>query len=192
MTALHQKDFAMSIELNWVDYGFLIIFLLSIIFGFIRGFIRGVVSLIFLIAAVYLAVKYSPPLAAHFAGSAGREQTISYLILVGFFLLIFIVTILVGALVSYFLSMVFQFGGLGFINSLLGGLFGIVRAVIITIVIIYVVQMTPSGSQPMWQESKFVIYFQPMTGWLVKNISPTLEVIKEKMNKTVQNIESTK
>ena len=192
MTARRQKDFAMNIELNWVDYGFIIVFLLSIIFGFVRGFIRGVVSLIFLIAAVYLAFKYSPQLAEHIAGRAAHEQTISYLILVGIFLLIFMVTIFFGALVSYLLSLVFQFGGLGFINSFLGGLFGIVRAVIITIVIIYVVQLVPAGSQQMWHDSKIVMYFQPMTEWLVKNISPSLEALKEKMNKTVQSNEPTK
>ena len=182
----------MSIELNWIDWGFLLVFLLSIIFGFVRGFIGSIVSLLFLIVAVYLAVKYAPQLATHFAGSPGREQTISYLILIGMFFLIFIVTILVGALVSYLLSLVFQFGGLGLINSFLGGLFGMGRAVIITIVIIYVVQLTPSSSHPMWHQSKIVMYFQPMTEWLVKNISPTLETLKEKMNKTVQNVKGKK
>jgi membrane protein required for colicin V production len=170
----------MSIELNWVDYGFLIIFLLSTIFGLVRGFIRGVVSFIFLIAAVYLAVKYSPQLAAHFAGSAAREQTISYLLLAGMFLLIFIVTILIGGLVSYFLNMAFQFGGLGFINSLLGALFGIVRAVLITIAIIYLVELTPTARHPMWQGSTIVRYFQPMADWLGKNSSSALGALKGK------------
>jgi membrane protein required for colicin V production len=178
----------MSVELNWVDIGFLIIFLLSILFGFIRGFIGGIISLLFLIAAVYLAIKYSPYLATHFAGSAARDQTISYLLLIAMFLLIFIVTIIVGGLIGYFLNLVFLFGGLGFINSFLGGIFGIVRAAIITIVIIYIVQLTPSSKDPMWHESKIVAYFQPMTEWLVKNISPTLEALIEKLNKTVQNI----
>lgn len=176
----------MSIELNWVDYGFLIIFLLSIIFGFVRGFIRGVVSLLFLIAAVYLAVKYSPQLAAYFTGSAGREETISYLILAGLFLLIFIVTIFVGGLIGYLLNTVFQFGGLGFINSLLGGVFGIVRAVLFTIAIIYVVQLAPASNQPEWRKSKIVMYFQPMTEWVVQNSSPALDALKKKMNKGVQ------
>lgn len=180
------------IELNWIDFAFLLIFVLSIIFGFFTGFIRGVVSLIFLIAAVYLAVRYAPELAEHLAGSAAREQTVSYLLLIGIFLVIFIVTIIVGALVSYLLSMAFQFGGLGVINSLLGGLFGIVRAALITIVIIYIVELLPAGKQPVWQESKIVTYFHPMTDWLVKTISPTLEGLKEKMSSTVQNIQTTK
>jgi membrane protein required for colicin V production len=180
----------MNLVLNWLDVGFLVIFLLSIIFGLVRGFIRGVVSLLFLIAAVYLGIKYAPQLAEHFANKEGVGQAASYLLLVGMFLLIFIVTIIVGGLVSYFLSMIFLFGELGFINSFLGALFGIVRAAIITIVIIYIVQLTPSATQPLWRESKIVMYFQPMTEWLVKNISPTLQDLKEKMNKTIENIES--
>lgn len=179
----------MSMEWNWVDFGFIIFFLLSIIFGFVRGFIRSVVSLLFLITAVYLAIKYSPSLAAHFTG--GSDQTISYLTLIGIFLLIFIVTIIIGALVSYFLNRVFQLGGLGFINSFFGGLFGIVRAVIISIFTIYLVQLTPASSEPMWHESKIVRYFQPMTAWLEKNLSPQLERLKEKINK-VQNMGNTK
>ncbi|WP_298624383.1 CvpA family protein [uncultured Legionella sp.] len=181
----------MNIEFNWIDYGFLIIFLLSIIFGFIRGFIGGVVSLLFLIAALYLAMKLSPQLAAQFTGPVAHEQTVSYMILIGIFLLVFIVTVLLGSLASYLLNRVFQFGGLGFINSFLGGVFGVARAVILTIVLIYIVQLLPAGSQPqMWNESKFVKYFQPMTGWMVKNISPKLDILKEKMNQTVQKIES--
>lgn len=168
----------MSIELNWVDYGFLIIVLLSIIFGLFRGFIRGVVSLIFLLAAVYLAVKYSPQLAAHFAGNAAREHTISYLLLAGMFLLIFIVTIVIGGLVGYFLNLAFQFGGLGFINSLLGALFGIVRGALIIIAIIYLVQLTPTAKERIWQESTLVKYFQPAVDWLENNSSSVLETLK--------------
>lgn len=178
----------MYIELNWVDYVFLIIFLLSIIFGFVRGFIRDVMSLIFLIVAVFLAIKYSPQLAAHFAGNAEHEQTVSYLVYVGFFFLIFIVTILVGS----FVSKLIQLGGVGFINSFLGGVFGIFRAAIITIVLIYVVQLTPAANQQAWRESKIVMHFQPTTEWLVKNISPTLEDLKNKMKNTVEDIAPTK
>ncbi|BCA95662.1 hypothetical protein TUM19329_20230 [Legionella antarctica] len=174
----------MNIELNWIDYSFFILFIISIVFGFIRGFIRGVVSLLFLIAAVYLAVKYAPQL----ANSAGREQTTSYLILVGIFLLIFIVTIIIGGLVSYLLNLAFQFGGLGFLNSFLGGLFGLVRAVVISIGIIYVVQLTPASNNPMWHKSKIVMYFQPMTAWLKINISSKIEMIKGQVNRTVQGV----
>jgi len=176
-------------DLNWVDLGFIVIFLLSIVFGFIRGFIKDVISLIFLVLGIYLAIKYAPQLTARFAGkAAGGEATVSYLILIGMFLLVFIVTIIVGALASYFLSLVFAFGGLGLINSILGGVFGVVRAVIITVAIIYVVQLTSAGNEPVWNQSKIVSYFQPMTQWLVNNVSPTLDALKAKMTNTVNEI----
>ena len=176
----------MSMDLNWIDIGFIIIFLLSILLGFFRGFVRDVMSLIFLVLAVYLAAKYSTQLTAHFAATS--EKTISYLILVGIFILIFVVTIIIGALVSYLLGLVFQLSGLGFINSILGAVFGVVRAGIIAVVIIYLVELTPVQNQQIWRESKGVTYFQPMTNWLVKNVSPSLNTLKDQMNKTIQNI----
>ncbi|STY29176.1 colicin V [Legionella wadsworthii] len=179
----------MNIVLNWVDFVFLIIFVLSIIFGLIRGFIRGVVSLLFLIAAVYLGLKYAPQLAEHFTNRGGSDQDISYLILIAMFLLIFIVTMAVGALVNYLLTLIFLFSELGFIDGLLGAIFGIIRAAIITIIIIYIVQLTPSANEPVWRQSKFVMYFQPITEWIVNQISPTLHDFKEKMNKTIEKIE---
>lgn len=179
----------MNMVMNWVDLGFFIILLLSVLFGFVRGFIRSVVSLFFLIVAVYLGIKYSSQLAEYFTNTKGGDQVVSYLLLIGMFLLIFIVTLIIGGFVSYFLSLISLFSGLGFIDSFLGALFGLIRAAVITIIVIYIVQLTPSASEPEWRESKVVIYFQPMTEWLVKNISPTLNNLKEKMNKTIEKIE---
>ncbi|RUR07310.1 CvpA family protein [Legionella sp. km772] len=180
----------MIMDLNWVDVGFILFFLLSMLAGFIRGFIRGVVSLLFLVLATYLAIKYAPPLAAHFASSTGQDQTISSLSLVFIFLLIFVFIILIGAIISYFLNMAFQLSGLGFINSFFGGLFGLVRAFIVSIFIIYVVQLT-AVSNKLWQESQFVRYCQPMTAWLEKNFSPSLEALKTKISK-LSNTDSKK
>lgn len=177
-------------QFNWVDCGFIIIFVVSLLFGFARGFIKEAVSLFFLMAAVYLAIKYSSPMAARYIGGSG-DQAISYLILVGVFFLIFIATILVGAVAGYLLGMIFQSGGLGFINSFLGGIFGVARAVAISVVIVYLVQLMPANTQPkMWGQSQAVMYFQPMTGWLVRNISPALQSLKDKMSQTVQKFES--
>lgn len=179
----------MNTIVNWVDLGFIIIFLLSIIFGLFRGFIRSVVSLFFLIVAVYLGIKYSFQLAEYFTNTKGSDQTVSYLLVIGIFLLIFIVTLIIAGFVNHFLSLIFLYSELGFIDSFLGALFGLIRAAIITIIIIYIVQLTPSASEPEWRESKVVMYFQPMTEWLVRNISPTLNNLKEKMNKTIEKIE---
>ncbi|CDZ77237.1 Pur regulon 18 kDa protein [Legionella massiliensis] len=179
----------MNTVMNWIDLGFFIIFLLSFIFGLVRGFIRSIVSLFFLIVAVYLGIKYAPQLAEYFAKPKGNDQAIPYLLLIGMFLLIFIVTLIIGGFVNYFLRMIFLFSDLGFIDNFFGALFGLVRAAIITIIIIYIVQLTPSASKPEWRESKVVMYFQPMTEWIVNKISPTLQNLKEKVNKTIEKIE---
>lgn len=175
----------MSIALNWIDYGFITLFLLSIIAGFARGFVREIVSLIALVAAVYVAMTFSPQLAAHFAGEG---QTASNLMLVTCFLLLFVGVIVVGAFVGYLLNLMFQFSGLGFANRFLGGLFGFIRAAILSIVVVFVVQLTDSKDNQTWQESKFVVYFQPWADWLSKNFAPAIEGLKDKMNTSVQSV----
>lgn len=195
----------MTSNLNWVDYVFLAIFFFSMMAGFGRGLVREVVSLATLIAAFVVAIMFSNALATAFTSSApvqnvvsqassaigmNTAQPVSYLALGISFAVLFAGTVIAGSIISYFLNIAFQTGILGFGNRILGGVFGLGKGFLITLVIIFVVQLTPFSSNTAWQQSQLVGNFQPAVQWLGNIVSPTLSNLKARFGQTFQDVNS--
>jgi len=115
-----------------------IVILVLLLFGFIRGLMKGLfvemASLIALIAGVYGAIHFS-----YFAGSYlidyvdWEEKYISIVA----FAITFIAIVVVIALLGKMLTKMADFAALGFLNKLLGGVFGILKiGVILSIILI--------------------------------------------------------
>ncbi|EKD72123.1 MAG: CvpA family protein [uncultured bacterium] len=195
----------MAASFNWIDYVIIGIFFFSIIAGLIRGLAKEVISLLTLIAAFIVASMFSSKLAAMFTASSSVQgivdqasssvgvsaaQPVSYAAIGISFAVLFIGTIIVGAIVGFFLNLAFQSGILGFGNRLLGGIFGFARGLIINLVLVFVVQLTPFGNETKWHESYLVNSFQPAVEWLGKMVSPALADLKEKFSQSMQGMGS--
>lgn len=193
----------MMSSLNWVDYVILGIFLLSIIAGFSRGLVKELVSLITLITAVVVATIFASTLAASFTSSPSVQsavsdasnsmgqaagQSVSYVALGLSFGLIFAGTIIVGAILGFFINLAFTAGVLGFGNRLLGAAFGLGRGFFLNLALIFILQLTAVSEQPWWQQSVCIQQYQPVVMWLAAQVSPTLEKLKEKAAETMQNV----
>jgi membrane protein required for colicin V production len=137
--------------MHWLDASFLIVTVVSCLFGLWRGFVREVLSLLAWIAALLIARLYSEPLAPMLGGwveSAAMQQAFSFAIL-------FIVTLLLGALVNNLVAKLIDISGLKLTDRLLGSLFGVARGVVIVMVFVYF----GSGffaDAPWWQESRLI------------------------------------
>lgn len=179
---------AFMAQFNWVDYVFIAVFGLSILAGFVRGLVREVLALLVLVAAFVVAIIFSNSLATHFTQSAGTDsQTLSYLAIGISFGVLFTATVIAGAIISFFLSLIFQSTVLGFGNRLLGAIFGFMRGFIINLVIVFVVQLTTFGEKDVWKQSKLVGFFQPSAAWLSGVVSPTFEDLKSKFTKQIND-----
>ena len=193
-------------NLNWVDYVVIGIFLLSILAGFGRGLAKELISLITLVIAVVVASIFATTLAASWTSSPSVQsavsdaansisidsgavsQTVSYAAVGLSFALIFAATILLGAIIGFFINMALSVGVLGIGNRLFGGLFGLGRGFIFNLVLIFVLQLTAVSHQLWWQQSYFVAQYQPAVAWLGTMVSPQLEKLKEKAAETVQSV----
>jgi membrane protein required for colicin V production len=188
--------------MNIVDIIILIIIFLSVMIGFSRGLISEVVSLGTLIAAFAIAIMFTNPLAAYFSSTAtvqgvvsettnaigaSTAQPISYVTIGISFTILFVVTLIIGAFIKMALNLMFQTGILGFGNRVLGGAFGFVRGLLLTLVMIFLVQLSPLAQQPWWQQSKYVPYFQSQVVWLGSIVSPALANLKSTFGSTIQD-----
>jgi membrane protein required for colicin V production len=122
---------------------------LSTVFAFWRGLIRVVMSLVALIAAVLAAIQFSPAVATMLQ-MLGDKPVTRYL---AAFALIFIVVALVGALLGWVLSRAIRAIGLGFVDRLLGAVFGVARGVLIAVIAVLLAGLTTLPREEWWQNA---------------------------------------
>lgn len=191
-------------EFNFVDLTILAILFFSVVAGLMRGFVKEVVSLLTWLVAFIVAGMFSGRLASYFMSSPRMQSAfssaasntgvdashpLSYVAIGISFLLIFVCVVILGAVLSFILTRALEAGGISFVNRLLGGVFGLGRGILSVVIIAFLVQLSPLGSQAWWQESEFVKSIQPAVQWLGQWVHPGLESLKSKVGDTLKNVE---
>ena len=148
---------------------------LSTILAFWRGLIRVVMSLVALIAAVLAAIQFSPGVATMLP-PLGDNPVTGY---VAAFALIFIVVALVGALLGWVLSRAIRAIGLGFVDRLLGAVFGVARGVLIVVILVLLAGLTTLPRQEWWQNAllapPLVVAALSLRPWLPQALAKRLD-----------------
>lgn len=184
---------------NWFDWVIVIIFGLSVFAGLARGFVKEVIALITMAAAFVIATLFTNTVAQYITSTEAVQNairqagsntavSISYVTYGASFALIFIIVWIIGAIIGFFLNSLFTGGVLGFGNRLLGAIFGFFRAFILTLTLIFILQLTAASKQSWWHNSVLIKYYQPVLGSLATIVSPHLADLKEKFGDTLQDI----
>jgi len=140
-------------QLHWVDVCILMITGVSCMFGLWRGFVKEVLSLLAWIVALLIARVYSDDMAPMLGGWIASESMRT----VFAFAVLFIATLIVGAMLNHLVSKLIAISGLKLTDRLLGGVFGIARGVVILMVFIYF-GSSFFATEPWWAESRFIPY----------------------------------
>jgi membrane protein required for colicin V production len=114
--------------MNWIDATILIILILSMVMGFINGFVKEVASLAALIFGIWGAIKFS-------SFTAGKlydyfDMTGQYVGIIAFLITFGIIVVIIhfiGILADRLVDAV----SLGFVNRILGIVFGLIKSVLI-------------------------------------------------------------
>jgi membrane protein required for colicin V production len=102
--------------------------------------------------AFFVAYYFSSSVAIFLPFEA--EFSIKY---VGSFVLIFIFVLIVSSILIKFLSTFIHKIGLGASNIILGGLFGILRGVIVVYLLIFVIEKTSYAEEASWQQANSIV-----------------------------------
>ena len=151
-----------------VDIVIIVILLISTLIGIFRGFIRETLSLASWIIAVYVAWIYAQQ------GAVYLEPYISQVALrvPAAFAVIFLVVLIATSIVSYLLYRLLAIAGISGMDRSLGAVFGIARGVVLVAVLILAAIYMDFAAQPWWQGSKLVVYFTPVTDFLLSLLPP--------------------
>jgi membrane protein required for colicin V production len=114
--------------MNWIDAAIVIILVISIVMGFINGLVKEVASLAALILGIWGAIKFSSFTAVklydYFDMTGQYVGIIAFLITFG---VIIIIIHFIGIIADKIVNAV----SLGFINRLLGIVFGLLKSVLV-------------------------------------------------------------
>ncbi len=153
--------------MGWFDIIILVVILISALISLVRGFVKESISLATWLAAGFLALSYYLVL-ADILHSYIESPTISQAVA---FAILFITTLIVGAIINFMISQVVDKTGLSGTDKTLGVIFGAARGVLIVSMIVLFAGLTPMPSENWWQESLLVEHFMGLALW-IKDLMP--------------------
>jgi membrane protein required for colicin V production len=153
--------------MSWLDLVILGIIALSALISLIRGFVKESISLATWILAAVLAFRYFSPMAEMLEPFV-EAPTIRN---VAGFAILFISTLVVGAIVNFIMSQLVSKTGLSGTDKALGVVFGGARGALIVTMVVLLASLTPMPEAEWWRDSALVGYFQQLAEW-VKGIIP--------------------
>ena len=134
--------------MTWLDYAVIAVLIISIAWGAWRGLVHEVLSLVGWIFAFVMGNLFAMPLAAMFPAAMRPELRV-----VVAFLLIFVGTLVVAALLAALFTKFIKVSVLHSLNRWLGALFGLLRGLLIVVVLAMVAGLTSFPRKPDWTNS---------------------------------------
>ena len=145
----------------WIAYAILAVIGISALISLVRGFVKEAVSLIVWISAFFVASTFYLNLSTLLTNISDQllRNAASIAIL-------FISTLILGALVNYVIGQLVSKTGLSGTDRVLGIVFGALRGVlIIAAVLFFMDAFTPASSSSWWQNSQLVPEFTLIVEW---------------------------
>jgi len=139
-----------------VDVVVIFVIFLSALFSLLRGFVKEAISLATWIIAIWLAATFAPQLADALPDTIESEAVRQA---IGFGVL-FVLTLMVGALVNMLVSQVVKKTGLSGADRIFGVAFGVLRGGLIIVVFVVIGGMTPLPESDWWQSSNLLPWFE--------------------------------
>ncbi len=150
----------------WIDYAIIGLISISLIIGLFRGLIREAFALVTWGIAAWIGFRFSTAFAVLLENAIAipsARLAISFIIL-------FVLTLIIGAIINQLLSALVQKTGLTGTDRLAGLLFGIGRGIIVITLLVMLAGLTPLPDTPWWKESQLIPHFQNLAVWLRDHI----------------------
>jgi membrane protein required for colicin V production len=158
----------------WVDYVIIGIIGLSALISLVRGFMREALSLAAWVLAFWVAWTFFRELAVQL-----DWFTVPSVRLGVAFVILFVVTLMLGALVNFLVGQLVEKTGLSGTDRMIGILFGAARGALLVAMLVLLAGLTPFPNDPWWKESQLIVHFQELAVWLKTLLPPD---IGEKFN----------
>lgn len=147
--------------LNEIDWCIIGIVLISTVISLWRGFIKEILSLIIWIVAIVIAWLYG----GSFASYLSPNIELAWLRVIVSCAILFILTLIVGAIVNFILARLIKATGLSGTDRFLGMFFGAARGAIAVTIAVGLLVDTPATDANWWKNSKLIPSFLVAANW---------------------------
>ncbi|PXA71084.1 CvpA family protein [Vibrio sp. 11986-1-5] len=155
--------------MNWLDIVILSVIGLSALISLVRGFAKEALSLVIWFAAFYIASEYYAKLAVYFSNIKDEMFRNGSAIAV-----LFIATLIVGAIVNYVISQLVDKTGLSGTDRILGVVFGALRGILIVAATLFFMDaFTASPNAEWWKGSQLVPEFSRLIAPFFEHLQAT-------------------
>ena len=145
-----------------IDIVIAIALVASVILGFVRGFVKEAISIVSLLFAIWAALYFGPAV-GELSDSWLKTEEIQ--IWFGR-ILVFATVLLVGGLLGWAISKLVRLSALGGFDRVLGCLFGAVRAVVLTALLVIFGQFSGFDNDEWWLQSRLLPHFEVVADWI--------------------------
>ncbi|MBV7315028.1 CvpA family protein [Shewanella sp. NIFS-20-20] len=153
----------------WIDYAIIAIVGLSTLISLIRGFAKEAMSLVVWFVAFFVASEFYQPLALHLTQLQDEFLRNGVAIAI-----LFVCTLIVGALINYLLGQLVSKTGLSGTDRVLGLCFGALRgALIVSAILFFLDAFTGAPATLWWQDSVLVPEFGVVIQWFFNYLEST-------------------
>lgn len=147
--------------LIWIDWVILAIVAVSTLISLKRGFVREAMSLVIWVGAFVIARTFHPNMQMLLADTVSNPTVR----LIAAFSILFLGTLVVGAVVNNALGRLVEATGLGATDRTLGMVFGLARGLVVVLVALALLRMTPVTGDTWWRESVTVQELARVEAW---------------------------
>jgi membrane protein required for colicin V production len=135
--------------MNAVDWAIVGVLGVSVLLGIVRGFVREALAVAGWVVGIALALRYSVELGAKLPFDVPAPALRTGIGAAA----IVVASVFVGALAGWIVRRLLEAARLSATDRALGALFGVVRAVLIVLAVVFFVSGTTVARRPWWRES---------------------------------------
>lgn len=130
------------------DFAVMAILLVSLLFGLWRGLVYEVLSLMGWPVAFMLSKLFAGNVAPMMPGTQETMRvTLAYAV-------VFVAALIMWGVLAWLLSRLVKVVGLGWLDRVLGGLFGVLRGGLVMLALVWLAGMTAVPEQPFWRDAQ--------------------------------------
>lgn len=151
------------------DYAVIAILLVSLLFGLWRGLFYELLSLLGWPLAFVSSNMYAEGIARHIPVQHEMLRT------TGAYVLVFMAVLIVWGVLVWGLTKLLRAIGLGQLDRMLGGLFGVLRGVLVVLAVVWLAGVTDIPERPFWRDAQMSKTAEDVAllakGWLPEDIA---------------------
>lgn len=166
--------------LIWVDWVVIAVIAVSTLISLKRGFVREALSLVIWVSAFIIARTFHPHLQTLLAGTIETESVR----LIAAFGILFIGTLIVGAIISNLIAALVRVTGLTATDRVLGMCFGMARGLIVVVVAVALLRYTPVTGDTWWRTSPLIQQAMLIEQWTRRTLGNDLQQLVPEPSQT--------